>query len=225
VENELGWTGWDEVVSQSEAFWAAALSFSCRKVAWFSKRSAMEYAGFLQWLWRLRDTPCEIIDLTDVKIFRDREDGPSKPCFAQSLGIVPFQQIVDNDLLGRAEFLEKKQRNDYRSSWQQLRDENAPFRVLDGRRLVSAPMTFFDTSLMSFVTDNWRKVAFVVAHALHSQMDDGISQTGDLVLAARVQALVETGQLELQGTSALEMRSSEVRLPQNGRRRENSVRI
>jgi hypothetical protein len=43
-------------------------------------------------------------------------------------------------------------------------------------------------------------------------MDDCIFQTGDLFLAARVNALVGAGRLELQGRSALEMRYSEVRL-------------
>jgi hypothetical protein len=38
-------------------------------------------------------------------------------------------------------------------------------------------------------------------------------QTGDLFLAARVNALAEAGRLELQGRSAVEMRYSEVRLP------------
>jgi len=54
-----------------------------------------------------------------------------------------------------------------------------------------APISFFDSLLMS--------------HA-----------TGDLVLAARINALVDSGRLECRGESPLHMLSSEVRLPQLG---------
>ena len=46
-----------------------------------------------------------------------------------------------------------------------------------------------------------------------TEWDDGIFQTGDLVLAARVGALVESGRLECRGQHPLEMHASEVRLP------------
>jgi hypothetical protein len=63
------------------------------------------------------------------------------------------------------------------------------------------------------VTDNWQKVARVVGQALVSPMDDCIIGPGDLFLVARVNALVESGRLEIRGKSALEMHASEVRLP------------
>ena len=48
VENQLGWTNWEEVTALSEPFWHEALSPDHRKVAWLSRRSAMEFAGFLE---------------------------------------------------------------------------------------------------------------------------------------------------------------------------------
>jgi hypothetical protein len=36
----------------------------------------MEYAGFLDWLWRLGDAPCEVVDLTDVTVSYFPEHGP-----------------------------------------------------------------------------------------------------------------------------------------------------
>src|SRR3954454_23561385 len=53
IENELGWTGWEGIARDSKAFWREALSPGTRKIAWLSRRSAMEYAGFLEWLWRM----------------------------------------------------------------------------------------------------------------------------------------------------------------------------
>jgi hypothetical protein len=214
VENELGWTGWGDATPEPERFWHEALAPDYRKIAWLSRRSAMEYAGFLEWLWRLGDQPCEIIDLTDLKVFRGHEHGPPTPAtLAVSLRILAPEQINDNHLFDQAKTLPTTTRSEYVGLWRQTRAENAPLRVLADNALVSAPISFFDSLVMSHVTEDWRKVARVVGQALYSQMDDCIFQTGDIFLAARVNALVEAGRLELQGRSALEMRHSEVRLP------------
>jgi hypothetical protein len=48
----------------------------------------MEYAGFLEWLWRLGDEPCEVVDLTEVKISYGPQHGPPRPPeLAMSLGM------------------------------------------------------------------------------------------------------------------------------------------
>lgn len=214
VESELGWTGWDDIAPETERFWHEALSSDHRKVAWLSRRSAMEYAGFLEWLWRLGDDPCEIIDLTDFKVSRPSRHGPSTPAvLAVSLGILPSNQIRDKNLFDQAKTLPAKERREYRALWGQLRVDNAPLRVVDGSTLVSAPISFSDAQLMSYATDDWQKVAMIVGHALAAQSDDCIFQTGDIFLVARVNALVEDGRLELQGESAFEMHDSKVRLP------------
>lgn len=49
----------------------------------------------------------------------------------------------------------------YRELLGRLLSENAPLRVIDGDKLVSAPMSYFDSMLMSYVTDKWQKVAMV----------------------------------------------------------------
>ena len=92
-----------------------------------------------------------------------------------------------------------------------LRSENTPLREIDGNQLASAPNSFFDSVLMSYVTNDWQKVARIVGHALASQMDDCIIQAGDLLLVARVDALVET--VGWKFGAAHDMHVSEVRLP------------
>jgi hypothetical protein len=214
VAGELGWTGWDEVVASSGLFWREALSSEHRKVAWLSRRSAMEYAGFLEWLWQLGDDPCEVIDLTDLKVVRRSEHGPPTPAhLAVSVAMLPPNEISDNNLFGKAETLSATARREYQALWRQLRAENTPLRVTDGNKLVSAPIDFFDSLLMSYVTSDWQKVAMVVGQALASEMDEHVLQASDLFLAPRVNALVGGGRLELQGETALEMQSSKVRLP------------
>jgi hypothetical protein len=211
MENELGWADWDEVTAASERFWREAVCSDHRKVAWLSRRSAMEYAGFLEWLSRLGDTPCEVIDLTEVKISRHPQHGPAR--LAMSVGMLPPDTIRNDNLWDLAEPLQMTARGRYLDLWRQLCSENAPLRVIDGNKLVSAPVTFFDSLLLSYVNDDWQKVAIIVGQALASQMDNCTFQTGDIFLAARMNALVESGRLEIQGKSTLEMHLSEVRLP------------
>jgi hypothetical protein len=214
VENELCRTEW--IPDDSERRWREALSPDHRNVAWLTRRSAMEYAGFLEWLWRLGDEPCEVVDLTDVKVSYSPEHGPPRPPrFAMSLGMLHHDKICSDKLWDLAKPLQMTERRGYLDLWRQLRSENAPLRVSDGGKLVSAPISFFDAVLMSYVTDHWQKVGRVVGHAMIPQMDDCTIQTGDMLLLGRVNALVESGRLEVQGKSPLEMHRSEVRLPRS----------
>jgi len=207
VEHELGRTGWDDIDRDSDTFWREALSPGRRMVAWLSRRSAMEYAGFLEWLWRMGDSPSEVIDLSEVTISRP-------PVLAMGLGMVSADTICRKKLWDLAEPLQATARQRYRDLWQRLRSENAPLRVIEGGELVSAPISFFDTRLMSYVTNDWQKVAMVIGQTLVAEMDDEVLQVGDFVLAARIDAMVQSGRLEIQGKSALEMHDSIVRLPQ-----------
>jgi Protein of unknown function/Domain of unknown function (DUF1835) len=214
VESELGRTDWHDLAGASERLWDDARFPDNRKVAWLSRRSAMEYAGFLEWLWRLGDAPCEVVDLTNVKIsYRPEHDPPRAPELAMSLGLLDPDRMLNDNIWDMAEPLQMAMRGRYRELWQQLQSEDAPLRVIDGDQLVSAPISFFDSTLISYVTDDWQKVARIIGHALASQMDDCILQAGDLLLVARVDALVESGRLEIRGESAHDMHVSEVRLP------------
>jgi hypothetical protein len=214
VENELGRTGWGDITAESERFWRKAASPDYRTVAWLTRRSAMEYAGFLEWAWRMRDAPFDVVDLSNVKVSRRPEHGPPRPpALAMSLGMLHPGTISRDRLWELAEPLQQTVREQYQDLWQQLRSENAPLRVVDGDELVSAPISFFDSLLMSYVTDDWQKVARVVGQALVAPMDDCIIGPGDLFLVARVNALVESGRLKIRRKSALEMHVSEVKLP------------
>jgi hypothetical protein len=219
VEKELGFTGWpptpeddgdngwEDVSVKARAFWNKSLSPRHRKLAWLSRRSAMEYAGFLEWLWQLDGAPCEVIDLTDVEISNRPRRRP------MSVGVLSPDGIRSNRLWDLAAPLQMSDRGRYLDLWRQLRSENAPLRVIDGDKLVSAPMTFFDQLLLSKAKTKWLKVAKVVGDALTDPTMGDVLQTGDVVLTARIDSLVRNHALELQGKSAFAMRFSEVRLP------------
>jgi hypothetical protein len=228
VEKELGFAGWPSTAEQdgdngwedisvrAHAFWNESLSQRHRKIAWISRRSAMEYAGFLEWLWRLGDAPCEVVDLSEVKIsYRPEHGPPRRPLLAMSLGMLDHNTICNNDLWDLAEPLQMSARGRDLDLWRQLCSENAPLRVIEGDKIVSAPITFFDSLLLSHVKANWLKVAMVVGKALTDRMMDGVFQTCDIVLAARINSLVKNGVLEFQGKSPFAIRFSEVRLPRS----------
>jgi hypothetical protein len=211
VETELDYAGWENVVSEATSFWPAALSTSSRRIAWLSRRSAQEYAGFLEWLWRLDEEPIEVVDLTDVMVAGDSARLTERH-FAISLGILPPHKILQNELLDRTETLTAVLRAQYRQLWGRLRTENAPLRILSEGELVSAPLSFFDPLLLSCATPEWQKAARVIGEALSEFWETSVLQTGDLVLCARARALAGAGRLEFRGDLS-DIQNSELRLP------------
>ena len=163
----------------------------------------------------LGDEPCDLVDLTDVTISYDPEDGPPRQRLAYGLGMLAPETICEQKLWDLAEPLDATARAQHLDLWRQLRSENAPLRVIEGRKLVSAPMSFFDSLLISFATNNWQRVARIVGQSLGSGMDDSLP-VDDLLLRARINAMVESGRLEIRGRSAHDIFDSEVRLSQPG---------
>jgi hypothetical protein len=210
VEEELGYLGWEEVASQDHTFWSQALSSGCRKVAWMSRRSAQDYAGFLEWLGRLGEEPIEVVDLTDVMVTRKIAETAEQK-LAICLSLLPPYQILENALLDRTEVLTAARRARYRELWKRLKTEDQPLRVLSEGELVSAPITFFDPLVISCVTSEWKKSARVIGEALGDSFDTSVLQVGDLVLWARARALAEAGRLEFRGDLS-DMHNSELRL-------------
>lgn len=216
LENEPGRVDRKDA-ARSERDWDEARFADNRKVAWLTRRSAMEYAGFLEWVWQLGDAPCEVVDLSEVKIsYPPGRDPPRPPVLPTSLALLHHDIICHNKLWDLAETLQTTERRRYRELWQQLLSENAPLRVIDGDKLVSAPISFFDSLLMSYVTDKWQKVAMVLSSVTISHWDDGIWQTDDPFLAARLHALVEIGRLQIRGETAIDIVFGEVRLARAG---------
>jgi hypothetical protein len=58
----------------------------------------MEYAGFLDWLWHRGDAPCEVVDLSEVKVSYLPKHGPRPPRLAVTLGMLHHDTIAHNKL-------------------------------------------------------------------------------------------------------------------------------
>ncbi len=218
VEKELGFDAtytdehWDAVHAAGAAFWAEATSSGVRPVVWISRRVAREYAGFLEFVWRISDQSCEVIDLTDVLVADDDGEGRPWPPRRAIPGLLDPGQLLKAGLSVGTQPLTPEMRSYYRGMWRQLRTENAALRITDGENLVSAPIDYFDDLIVSAATSDWAKMAFVVGSVLAEAYDTALYQVGDIVLAARVRALIASGRLDARGDPAV-MRECWVRRP------------
>ena len=97
-------------------------------------------------------------------------------------------------LLGTERPVASQERDEACRQWRRLRAENAPFRVVAPTGLVSAPVDHFDPLLIERATPEWRKIARVVGDTMGYNLEPYI-QVGDLMLLARVVALVGEGKL------------------------------
>ena len=211
IEDILGYDRW-QGQDQTHLFWDRATSRDATPVAWVCRRSAMEFAGFLEFVWRIGDHPFRVVDITLVD-FAPRPDRlESKTWRAEAFGSVPSDSIVKARLLDNQTVLTGQQLQTYRDLWRRLRSENASFRVVSGLGLHSAPITHFDKIVASQVTNDWQKCSRVVADIMVALWGDGF-QVGDLVLWSRVRALADEGVFEMKGDGGLRMRENYVRLP------------
>ncbi len=191
ASHELGVDAEPEYWPRRDARWAEAAA-DAQPVVWFSRNSANEHAGFLELLWRRGDAPTSIVDVTDL--VRRRPDGCEYPvprciAFAQ----VGDWQIVNDDLVGDARAVSEEERERYRATWRDLRKENAALRVVESGSLLSAPITHFDTLLMSQTSDAWQILGRLIGNILSTILAD------ELLLWSRVDALIEQGVLEVKG--------------------------
>jgi hypothetical protein len=195
VERELGCTDWEEITDGSQAFLASFASVTNPVTVWLSRREAKTYAGFLWWLDHVEDLPISIIEVAQ-------------------LSSTSAEGLVEH--LDRAVPYQAEDRARDRERWQRLKAENAPFRVIDGDDLVSAPIDYFDEFLLRYATHEWQRMVKIVVGPLVEFHNAGVSQVGDLVLAVRLADLAEEGRLDWRGDFP-HMHRCELRLPPRSR--------
>jgi len=199
-----------EVVSASfGAFWDRVTTTNDRLVVWFGRHSALELSFLLCWADRLGRRPYDVVDVMGLRLPYTKRDGTSavtQP--VQAVSIVPADAL--KLLFGRERQFTASEQDDASRQWRRLMAENAPFRVVTPEGLVSAPIDYFDPSLMEQATKEWKRANFVVGSAMGH--NDDYMQTGDLMLRARVVALVGEGKLLADG-DPWDMRTCRIRLP------------
>jgi Protein of unknown function len=202
---------WETEMAPLKAFWDRVATTDDRLVVWIGRHSALELAFFLAWADRLKERPYNIIDVTGLRLPSKRPDGSqalSEPTAAVS-HMPPYQL---RSLFGSEQQVTAQEAAEARRQWRQLRAENAPFRVVTPAGLVSAALDHFDALLMEQVTTEWRKVARVIG-GMMALNSEPYFQVGDIMLRARVTALIDQGKLLADGDPC-DVHSCRVRLPQ-----------
>lgn len=213
VSRAVWWGHTDEnwkLDSLLNAFWDRVAESEDKLVVWFARHYAMEASFFLNMANRLGGKRYQVIDVTGLQFPTKTHDGTpvmTKPAKAVSeLGPISLATM-----LGSERELTNEEKDDACQLWRQLKIENAPFRIVSESGLVSAPATFFDQSLLSLATTNWRKLARLIGDAMQKNSEPYI-QVGDQMLQTRVISLIDESKLLAEG-DPWDMRNCRVRLP------------
>lgn len=177
-----------------EAFWLRLETANRRLVVWFGRHSARELAFFLALADRLGDRSYDVVEI-------------GTPVGA--VGLVPTYLLPA--LFETARPISPQQAGDAGRLWQHLRSQNAPFRVVTPTGLASAPIDHFDASILEQAATEWRSSAYVIESTM-ARTCEPYMQVGDVVLLARLAALVEERKLLADG-DPWDMRACRVRLP------------
>jgi hypothetical protein len=198
------------VENHLETFWGQIAATDDHLVVWFSRRSARELSFFLAFAARLGERPYDIVDVTGRQwpiSLPDGSTGLTRP--ADEVSTIPEGRL--QTLLGSERPVMPREREEASRQWLRLQRENAPFRIVSPAGLVSAPLDHFDPWLIESASPEWRATARVVVQAMGANSEP-YHQVGDLMLLARIVALVEEGKLLADG-DPWDMRASRVRLP------------
>jgi hypothetical protein len=193
-----------------ETFWQRLETTDECLVVWFGRHSASELAFFLALADRLGHRPYDIVDVTDWQWPISRPDGSAQitpP--AGAVGVVPTVQLAAR--LETPRPISGREAAHAACQWQRLRTQNAPFRIVTPKGLVSAPIDHFDSSVLDQAASDWRKGLHVIGSAMASNCEPYM-QVGDAMLLARLVALVEEGKLLADG-DPWDPRACRVRLP------------
>ena len=178
VEDVLGYPDWADVAQESRTVLDASLAAREPPIVWISSTSTRSLSGFMWWLSHMGDMPCRLLDIPILNLLNANE-------------ILPY--------LEGTMILSPSYRFEMLASWQRLRREDAPLRILANGKLASAPITYFDEALLANARPEWQKMARIVAGVLGAFHESEVWQTSDLVLAARLFDLADSGVLEWRG--------------------------
>lgn len=182
MDEELG-IEWDEWEAEHvPAFWERVATTRVPILAWMSSRDADELCGFHELLWRVKEAPVSVVDAAAMEL---------------SFSMIRSDAMIDRKLYERVARVTDDERARHAAVWQRLRAENAALRVVTSEGLVSAPVTYFDETIASFVTGDWQKCIKVVGAALAELWAHGHRPPGgDNFVFSRLLALMDDETIE-----------------------------
>ena len=188
--DQLGFEEDLDLVAHDEDFWRTIRAIRTEVVVWMSSRDVREYCGLLDLLCEVREASVRVVDVSEVDFVGYEEASGS-------FGSVPDAQIVATNLIDRGMLVSSVARDGYRLEWERLQNENAAVRVLTSTGLVSAPISYFDETILSFATGEWQRCARVVGNSIGKLSTGQFRQiTDDQFLFSRLLTLMDEGVVE-----------------------------
>lgn len=182
-------------------FWEKTRPGDARRVVWLTRRSAREYAGFLEFLSR-EPEPCgiEVVDLTDGidVLYEDEPDPGPDRLVPVSLGELRPEWLAAQQDEGRT--LTPDEAEYYLRTWKQLKqDEDYPdVRTLWRGQLCHTVSSTIPEVVLDAVPDEWTSAAAAISDALEVLTTE-YDQCSDAYLYSRLLGLIEIGWVEADG--------------------------
>jgi hypothetical protein len=190
LNNELGEYDWRYFLKEDANLPAKSIEDKSRLVAWYAPNRAGSYAGFQWWLSQIEKKPVSIMSVPDLH----------------------FQGTdAMANLVGLEIELSQEDRDRHQAEWHALRNENAPLRIVQDGRLISAPLDYFDNLICGFVSSEWRPAMMVVGDASSTISTKTGHFIDDLFTFSRLRAISRSGAIEWDGDLS-DRRGSKVRL-------------
>lgn len=181
------------LTSDSAKFWKQCGETRNERILWLTRRSPAEMSGFLAYLQRFGDIPCQVVDVEAGEGRLKRRDGqPYGPVYGTG-------ELADDNirvLLGCARPLTSDEAASAGRLWEQLVRENAPLRIPGGDGLVSAPATLVDDRFLGECSADWQATVRVLGNVLGHLPEERGFALDQLFLEWRIDALLARGALE-----------------------------
>jgi hypothetical protein len=182
-------------------FWDETRPGNARRVVWLTRRSAREYAGFLEFLSR-EPNPCgiEVVDLTDGidVLYEDEADPGPDRLVPISLGELRPEWLAAQQDEGRT--LTSDEAEYYLRTWRQLKQdrEDQDVRTIWRGQLCHAVSGTIPQAVLDAVPDEWTSAATVIGDALGA-LSREYDQCSDVYLYSRLLGLIDIGWVEADG--------------------------
>ncbi|MGV1758949.1 DUF3658 domain-containing protein [Rhizobium sp. A22-96] len=193
-----------------QSFWRRIDETDDRLVVWFGRHCAQELAFRLAFAFYMSGRAYDVIDVTDLHLpSRPRDDATPTTYSPQAVSLIRAETLAT--ILDKAQPVVPEHDLASQNEWKRLMDENAPFRIVTPTGLVSAPLDYFDRVLLEHASPEWQKMARIVGDTMGLTCDP-YYQVGDVMLQARLIALVDEGKLLAEG-DPWNMQACRIRLP------------
>ncbi|MDK4704957.1 DUF3658 domain-containing protein [Rhizobium sp. CNPSo 4062] len=193
------------------SFWRRIDESEDRLVVWFGRHCAQELAFRLAFAFHMNGRPYDAIDVTDLRLpRRQSEDGQPRTYSPQGVSLIGAETLAT--VLDEAQPVTPEHDLANRNEWKRLMGENAPFRIVTSTGLLSAPLDYCDQFLLEHASPEWQKMARIVGNTMGLTCDP-YYQVGDVMLQARLIALIDEGKLIAEG-DPWNIQTCRIRLPQ-----------